>query len=296
MAAQREHRAVKARSGLLCFFLLLLSCMGAQAAGPRWVAGKEWTNDSSPMGWYRGDVQYFVDAGPLSSTVDHATAVSLVDAAAAVWNVQGIPFALTDGGSLNEDVTGAGVSLGANGPVWPADVSSTNYAAKQIAVIFDADGSITDLLLGSGASAPANCRQSAVTESVDLFIQPGRIAHALLIVNGRCTGSQPEQQLQLRYQLMRMFGRVIGLGWSQTNDNVFTGTPAPTYVQQQHWPIMHPIDIVCGQYTYQCLPQPFTLRDDDIASLQIVYGAALWSPIAGQLVITAGCSFLTASG
>lgn len=83
-------------------------------------------------------------------------------------------------------------------------------------------------------------------ESVDLFLQPGKIAHALLIVNGGCTGPAPEQQLQLRYGLMRMFGRVIGLGWSQTNDNVFTGTPAPVYSQQQHWPVMHPIDIVCG--------------------------------------------------
>ena len=133
-------------------------------------------------------MQYFVDAGPLSASVDNATATALVDAAAAVWNVQGIPFTLTKGGSLAEDVSGSNVYLGMNGPVWPGDVSSTNYTAKQIAVIFDADGTITDTLLGSGASAPGNCRQNAVTESVDLFIQPGRIAHALVIVNGRCTG------------------------------------------------------------------------------------------------------------
>ncbi len=277
--------------------LLLAACvLNASAAGPRWVAGGQWTNDTSPIGWYRPDVRYFIDAGPLSSYVDNPSATALVDAAAAVWNVQGIPFTLTNGGSLAEDVSGSNVYLGSSGPVWPADVSSANYTAKQIAVIFDADGVITDTLLGSGASAPANCRQNAVTESVDLFIQPGKIAHALLIVNGRCTGPAPEQQLQLRYQMMRMFGRVIGLGWSQTNDNVFTGTPAPVYAQQQHWPIMHPIDIVCGAYTYQCLPQPFTLRDDDIAALQIVYAPAMWSPIAGQLVINGYVQFPSGLG
>lgn len=285
---------------LLCrvFQCLLVAvfALSAGAAGPRWVAGSQWTNDTVPISWYRADVQYFVDAGPLSSSVDNATATALVDAAAAVWNVPGIPFTLTNGGSLAEDVSSNNVYLATTGPVWPADVASTNYTAKQIAVILDADGSITDTLLGSGASAPANCRQNAVTESVDLFIQPGSIAHALLIVNGRCTGPAPEQQLQLQYQLMRMFGRVIGLGWSQANDNVFTGTPAPVYTQQQHWPIMHPIDIVCGPYSYQCLPQPFTLRDDDIASLRFLYTTAVWSPIAGQLVINGFVQFPSGRG
>jgi hypothetical protein len=75
----------------------------------------------------------------------------------------------------------------------------------------------------------------------------------------------------MQYQLERAFGRVLGIGWSQTNENVFTRTPQPTTGQAQHWPIMHPIDIVCGQYTYQCLPQPFTLRDDDVASISGLY-------------------------
>ncbi len=144
-----------------------------------------------------------------------------------------------------------------NGPVFPADVQSSNYAAIQIAVIYDSDGSVTDMLLGGGASSPAECRQNAVTESVDSIVPSGVIQHAILVLNGRCTGPAPEQQLQMQYQLERAFGRVLGIGWSQTNDNVFTQTPQPTPIQALHWPIMHPIDIVCGAYTYQCLPQPF---------------------------------------
>ena len=41
--------------------------------------------------------------------------------------------------------------------------------------------------------------------------------------------------------------------------------------QVLHWPIMHPIDIICGPYTYQCLPQPFTLRDDDVSGMALLY-------------------------
>ena len=77
--------------------------------------------------------------------------------------------------------------------------------------------------------------------------------------------------MQLQYQLMRAFGRVLGLGWSQTNDNVFTGSPQPTSNQALHWPVMHPIDIICGPYTYQCMPQPFTLRPDDLSALAQLY-------------------------
>jgi hypothetical protein len=155
--------------------------------------------------------------------------------------------------------------------VFPADVQSSNYAAMQIAVVYDSDGSVTDMLLGGGASSPAECRQNGVTESVDSITPAGFIQHAIVVLNGRCTGPAPEQQLQMQYQLQRVFGRVLGLGWSQTNDNVFTQIPQPTYLQAQHWPIMHPIDIVCGAFTYQCLPQPFTLRDDDMSSIIQLY-------------------------
>jgi len=270
------------------YLLVVFLCGVAHAAGPRWVAGSKWTNVGSAMGWYRNDVQYFIDPGALSGSVSNSAAVAMVDAAAAVWNLKGLAFTLKNGGSLAEDVNSTNVYLGPNGIVWPQDVASANYAAKQIAVVFDADGTITDTLLGAGASAPSNCRTSGVTENVDLFVQPGKIAHAILVVNGRCSGLAPEQQLQLQYQLMRMFGRVLGLGWSQLNDNVYTGSPAPTYIQQMHWPIMHPIDIICGVYTYQCLPQPFTLRDDDIASMWVVNGGTNPQFQAGGLVAMNG--------
>lgn len=243
-----------------------------RAGGPRWVTGQPYfTTSGVPIVWYTHEPFYFTDPGDLSPYVNHAAADALVAAAANVWNVPTSSLVLGYGGQLDEHVSGANVYPTASGPVFPADVESTNYLAKQIAIVYDYDGSVTDLLLGNGASDPSGCRQNAVTESVDSIVPAGYIQHAIIVLNGRCTGPAPEQQLQMQYQLMRAFGRVLGLGWSQNNDNVFTGSPQPTYMQAMNWPVMHPIDIVCGPFTYQCMPQPFTLRADDISALDELY-------------------------
>ncbi|MGP8259649.1 MAG: IPT/TIG domain-containing protein [Acidobacteriaceae bacterium] len=265
------------RSGFLQLLLfaacLLLGAGAAQASGPRWVTGPPYFTGTSgnPVTWYTTNPLYFTDPGDLSAYVNHAAANALVAAAANLWNVPTAAMTIAYGGPLAEHVSGTNAYLGSNGPVFPADVQSSNYAAMQIAVIYDSDGSVTDMLLGGGASSPAECRQNAVTESVDSITPAGSILHAILVLNGRCTGPAPEQQLQMQYQLQRAFGRVLGLGWSQTNDNVFTGTPQATYNQAMHWPILHPIDIICGPYAYLCLPQPFTLRDDDVAAISGLY-------------------------
>jgi hypothetical protein len=41
---------------------------------------------------------------------------------------------------------------------------------------------------------------------------------------------------------------------------------------------MHPIDVICGPYTYQCMPNPFTLRDDDISGLDLLYPVWVFAP------------------
>ena len=268
---------------MLTALAVLLAASFAQASGPRWVTGPPYftATAGTPVVWYTTSPLYFTDPGDLSATVNNAAANALVATAAGVWNVPTSAMTIAYGGALAEHVSGANAYLSANGPVFPADVQSANYAAIQIAVIYDSDGSVTDMLLGGGASSPAECRQNAVTESVDSITPAGFIQHAILVLNGRCTGPAPEQQLQLQYQLQRAFGRVLGLGWSQTDDNVFTRTPQPTANQALHWPILHPIDIICGAYTYQCLPQPFTLRDDDLSAISGLYPyVVLYNPTA----------------
>ena len=284
MLPRAEPRLVSGSARRLALSLLFASAV-AGASGPRWVTGPPYftAQAGTPVVWSTTHLLYFTDPGDLSSSVNHAAADALVAAAAGVWNVPTSTLVIAQGGTLAEHVSEANTYLGSDGPVFPEDVLAINYAAKPIAVIYDSDGSITDMLLGSGASSPAECRQNGVTESVDSIVPAGFIQHAILVLNGRCTGAAPEQQLQLQYQLERAFGRVLGIGWSQTNDNVFTGVPQPTVAQALHWPIMHPVDIVCGAYTYQCLPQPFTLRDDDVAAVSALYPTGLVSdPSAPQ--------------
>ena len=253
----------------------------AAGSGPRWVTGQPYYYpEGNPIVWYTDSPQYFTDSGDLSAYVNHAQADAIVDAAAGVWTILLSRLSLLRGGTLDEHASAANVYPTSTGLVFPSDVQSSNYLNKQIAVLYDSDGAITDMMLGQGASDPSGCRQNAVTESVDSISTSGKIQHAILVLNGRCTGPAPEQQLQLQYQLMRAFGRIIGMGWSQTNDNVFTGNPTPTYNQALYWPIMHPIDIICGPYTYQCMPQPFTLRDDDISGLVLLYPVSRFDPAA----------------
>ncbi len=253
--------------------VLLLTGVAAQAAGPRWVSGPPFFSPQGvALAWFTNQPTYFTDPGDLSASVNHAAADALVAQAAAVWNVPTASLVLAQGGSLNEHVTGAGITVaGETTPVLPVDVQATNWQAKPIAVIYDTDGSVIDALLGAGGSDPSGCLQTGVVESVDSFGANSTIQHALLVLNGRCTGPEPEKQLQLQYQLERAFGRVLGLGWSQTNDNVFTSVPVPTRNDALNWPIMHPIDVICGAYTYQCLPQPFTLRADDVTAVSQLY-------------------------
>jgi len=261
---------------------LCLASAIASASGPRWVTGEPYFYPGGRMSvWYTDTPHYFTDPGDLSPYVNHAQADAIVAAAASVWNIPTSRLNLTYGGPLDEHVSSANTYASSSGIVFPSDVQNSNFLNKQIAVIYDSDGAITDLLLGSGASSPSSCRQNAVTDSVDSFAHWSNIQHAILVVNGRCTGTAPEQQLQLQYQLMRAFGRIIGLGWSQTNDNVFTGNPRPTYQQALYWPVMHPIDVICGPYTYQCMPQPFTLRDDDISGLGLLYPVWWFAPPGG---------------
>ena len=265
---------------LICASLFLAS-KSALASGPRWVTGDPYFYPPGRMMvWYTDTPHYFTDSGDLSPYVNQARADAIVAAAAAVWTIPTARIILSYGGHLDEHVSSTNVYASSTGIVFPTDIQSSNYLNKQIAVLYDSDGSITDLLLGSGASNPSSCLQNAVTESVDLLTHWGDIQHAILVLNGRCTGPAPEQQLQLQYQVMRAFGRILGLGWSQTNDNVFTGNPRPTYQQALHWPVMHPIDIICGPYTYQCMPNPFTLRDDDISGLGLLYPVSYFAPPA----------------
>lgn len=283
---------------MLVFALLaFVSAPKLYAGGPRFVSGLGMAVPAGqPEGWAVSQLHYFTDPGDLNATVNHAQADALVAAAASVWNVPSSSLSLSQGGLLAEHVSATDAYFNGSSFMFPADVEASNEAAIPVAVIYDADGSVTDLLLGSGASEPDGCRQNAVTESVDDVQTDGHIHHAILVVNGRCVGSTPEQLTQMQYQLTRAFGRVIGLAWSQTNDNVFTAVSTITADQENYWPLMHPLDALCGTYTYQCMLNPFTLRADDLSALAMLYPATGNAGGGTSLNVYGAISFPTGQG
>jgi hypothetical protein len=65
-----------------------------------------------------------------------------------------------------------------------------------------------------------------VISLVDNFSVDARIAHALLIVNGLRTACTNHIAI-VEYELLRGFGRILGLDWSQANGLTFPSDIAP---------------------------------------------------------------------
>jgi hypothetical protein len=109
---------------------------------------------------------------------------------------------------------------------------------------------------------------------VDNLTTPGNLAHALVIINGRCALTSTDL-VPLKYRLIRKFGEVLGLGWSQANENIRTGTPPPTADDLAGFPIMHAEPLLClvpGSSTCAGAGEP---RMDDRAALSRLYPVTL---------------------
>jgi hypothetical protein len=257
---------------VLAVLLLLFAVPLAHAGGPRWVAGSSYFNASAkgqPIVWANGQVSYYTDLGNLSAQVNQSQANAMVATAAAVWsNVSTAAVSIQPGGSLAEDVNGSNVTAGTNGITMPADIQSA-ATSKPVAVVYDQDGSVIDAIYGPGASSALTCQNNGVMVSVDNLAVTGNIVHALILVNGLCAITA-NQIATLQYQLIRGFGRVLGLDWSQTNEEMFENNQITT-AGLTGWPIMHPIERLCNGGGGQCIANPTQLRADDVAALNRLY-------------------------
>jgi hypothetical protein len=243
----------------------------AHAGGPKYVAGVSFFNPAvlgQPIHWSGGQVNYYVDRGPLSSSVTNQQATAMVDAAAALWSA--VPTAgvtLTDMGPLNEDVGGTNIVAAGNGQITqPADVtpSATSYP---VGVIYDFDGSVIGALFGAGASQPTSCQNNGVWVWMDNVNPDATIAHAIVLLNGLCA-TNSDLITMMSYELERAFGRVLNLDYSQVNPTALTAQ-LPGGVQG--WPVMQPLSGVCTQSGGDCIPDPNVLRYDDVAALSRIY-------------------------
>ncbi len=256
---------------LACLLLSGSGLPSAQAGGPRWVAGTSYFDPITaghPIVWKHGAVAYSTDLGDLSATVNQAAADAMVAAAAALWS--GVPTAalsIVAAGSLAEDVNGSNFFNGPGGLTMPADVART-ATGTPLGIVYDADGSVIDALQGEGASDPDSCDTNGVITLVDNFATDATIAHALMIVNGRCTADAAHVAL-VQYELLRGFGRVLGLDWSQANDQMFPDNTTPEGLLG--WPLMHPVEKLCNSNGNACMTGPISPRTDDIAALNRLY-------------------------
>ena len=243
----------------------------ALAGGPRYVAGAVYFDPAvigRPVVWANGQVRYYVDQGPLNSSINNQQAVAMVDAAAALWNgISTAAVALADSGSLNEDVSGSNIVVDGSGQIAaPSDATSaaTNYP---VAVIFDADGSVIDAVFGATASAPTSCQNNGVFVWADNITPEATFAHAAIVLNGRCAATADQLEM-MQFELERAFGRVLGLGYAQVNPEAERNNEPGGL---DGWPVMQPISGLCGSSGGPCIPNPFRLRFDDIAAVNRLY-------------------------
>jgi hypothetical protein len=255
----------------------------AVAGGPKFVAGASFFNPAvvgQPLHWANGQLNYYVDQGPLNASVTNQQARAMVDAAAALWNA--IPTAgvtLTDKGTLNEDVSGANIAVsGTNFTVTnqqldqlgvitaPADVipSATGYP---LGIIFDADGLVIDAIFGKGVSAQNSCQNNGVYVWLDNVNPDATIAHGLIVLNGLCASNANLLQM-MSFELERAFGRILGLDYAQVNPGALTNGETNGTLG---WPVMQPVSGLCGPTGGACIPNPSVLRWDDIAALNRIY-------------------------
>jgi hypothetical protein len=261
-------RRIFIASTALVLFLAPAFC---RAGGPKYVAGPTFFNPAvlgQPVHWSGGQVNYYVDRGPLSGTVTNQQATAMVDAAASIWSA--VPTAgvtLTDKGPLNEDVSGASIQVDSSGQITaPSDVtpSATTYP---LGIVYDADGSVIDAVFGATTSQPDTCQDNGVFVWMDSLNPDATIAHAIILLNGRCATNAAMLEM-MSYEIERAFGRVLGLDYSQVNPGALqNGEPGGT----AGWPIMQPLSGVCGASGGACIPNPNQIRYDDIAALNRIY-------------------------
>jgi len=253
--------------------LLLVLPALVYAGGPHFVAGVSYFDSGVkgvPLTWAQGTISYYTDQGDLSPLLPHATADAFVADAFSRWTL--VPTAAvsaTLAGQLGEDVNSSNVYSNSDGTIsMPLDILPS-ATSLPLAIVYDADGSVTNALLGQGASI--YCTSNAAFGGADNFSADAHFLHALVIMNGNC--AQTSAQLpDLKYHLVRLLGRVFGLDWSQANLNVITGKPsAPATADYAGFSIMHALDPSGCVPVSKCYTNADQPKMDDQATLARLY-------------------------
>ena len=257
-------------AGMILFLLPQL----AHGGGPGYVAGVSYFDPlvkGVPLTWSQGALNYYTDQGNLSSLLPQASADAFVADAFSRWTgISTVAISATQAGHLAEDVSGQNVVRNPDGSItMPADILPT-ATGTPVGIVYDYDGAVTDALLGSGAGGTGACFTNAVFGGDDNFSTDGHFLHALVILNGNCATTST-QLTDMKYRLVRVLGRVLGLDWSQANVNVFTNNPPWTLDDLNGLSIMHAVDeTVCVPITI-CFATADQPKMDDRAAISRLY-------------------------
>ena len=259
---------------ILLGLALILIVELAHAGGPAHVAGASYFDNAvkgQPLTWTGGAVAYYTDRGDLSAQLPANSANAFVADAFSRWTaVSTAALSALQAGQLSEDVNSSNVTGYPDGTYTiPADIQPT-ATNKPVAIVYDADGAVTNALLGQGASDAAYCFSNAVFGGPDAYSTDGHLAHALVVMNGVCAATSTSLP-DVKYRLVRILGRVLGLDWSQLNNNVITRHPVPTDDDYAGFPLMHNFDPTSCTPISRCLPDPDSLKMDDRAAIARLY-------------------------
>jgi len=265
--------------------LVICGTVLSRAGGPAFVAGSGYNPgvEGQALLWANGSVQYFTDQGDLSPILSGAQADALVATAFSTWtSVSGVALTASQGGHLAEDVNGSNIATSGEGVVTaPADITSS-ATGTPVGIVYDYDGAVTDALLGEGAGGLADCFTNAVYGGPDNFSMGGNIVHALVVINGVCAATSA-QLPDVQYRLVRVLGRILGLGWSQANVNVQTRNPPPTSADYAGFPVMHFLDSTSCVPIARCYPSPSVPALDDMDALARLYPVGGSPQAAGRV-------------
>jgi uncharacterized protein (TIGR03437 family) len=251
---------------VLCV-VLLTGALQLEAGTPQAVtpSGKE-------VAWRAGaPITYHVDQGPLGS-LSNAQAVALVDELFALWqNVPTASLTIQRAGTLPVDVTAANFS----------SYRQNNNSDPYHPIIFDTDGTITDAVLGAGASnfiAGFGGPGWTVGGPTD-----GEITDASAILNAKYFTSGYGSLTEFKAAMLHEFGHFLGLGHSQVNLGTAFDREA-LFNNNYTLPIMFPLFL--GE-------RPIELTWDDRAQLTRLYpggAASTTGTIKGRVYLADGAT------
>lgn len=268
---------------LLAAILGLATC--AFAGGPLMVGSSTLGVDAVPITWANGAVSYRVDGGNFSTTASNATGIARVQSMFSTWT--SVPTASITATNLGPILpTGAFADGDVSTVAEYNAVSSSCDAGTQSPIIFDANGSIFQTLVGDpsiiGFAGPCDVDGN------------GHIVTAIAMMNGSfqdgiSTSTNYEiTSAQFDEALTHEIGHFLGLDHSQVNVRVmdsisFCGTPGRAAI-----PIMFPF-LICDARISYGLPK---LAPDDIAWISRLYPSssfnANYGVITGRIFFTDG--------